>query len=102
MAVRSKPPSRRSTPMYEVRLARQAERSLRRVRRGDPSGYRRIVTAITALAANPRPDGARKLAGVEPPAWRLRVGGYRVVYEVRDAELVVLVLRAAPRGEAYR
>jgi mRNA interferase RelE/StbE len=87
--------------MYEVRLARQAERRLRRIRRGDPSGYRRLSGAINALGQEPRPDGAIRLTGVDPPAWRLRVGGYRIVYEVRDADLVVLVLNAAPRGEVY-
>jgi len=87
--------------MYEVRLARRAERSLRRIRRGDPSGYDRVGRAIQGLAADPRPPGARKLAGVDPPAWRLRVGGYRIVYEIWETEVVVLVLNAAPRGEVY-
>lgn len=88
--------------MYEVRLARPAERSLRRIRRGDRTGYRRILSAIEEHAADRYPEGARKLSGVDPPAWRLRVGGYRIVYEVREAELVVLVLNAAPRGEVYK
>jgi mRNA interferase RelE/StbE len=88
--------------MYEVRLARRAERRLSRIRRGDPSGYRRLSDTINALADEPRPHGAVRLTGVDPPAWRVRVGGYRIVYEVREAELVVLVLNAAPRGEVYR
>jgi mRNA interferase RelE/StbE len=90
--------------MYEVRLARRAERRLSRIRRGDPSGYRRLSDTINALADEPRPHphGAVRLTGVDPPAWRVRVGGYRILYEVREAELVVLVLNAAPRGEVYR
>jgi mRNA-degrading endonuclease RelE of RelBE toxin-antitoxin system len=40
--------------------------------------------------------------GVEPPAWRLRVGEYRVVYEVSEREVVVTVIAVAPRGEVYR
>lgn len=88
--------------MYEVRLARRAERGLRKVRAGDPSGYRRIGEAIRSLATDPRPPGAARLQGLEPPALRIRVGGYRVLYEVRDRELVVLVVNVAPRGEVYR
>jgi mRNA-degrading endonuclease RelE of RelBE toxin-antitoxin system len=43
-----------------------------------------------------------KLAGVEPPAWRFRVGDYRIVYEISDVEVVVTVIAVAPRGEVYR
>lgn len=88
--------------MYRVRLARQAERGLRRIRQGDPRGYQRIKAAIRALAEEPRPTGALKLAGFDPPAWRLRVGEYRIVYEIFDDELVVLVVNVAPRGEVYK
>ncbi len=88
--------------MYQVRLANRAERDLRRLRRGDPPGYRRVLAALRSLAREPRPGGATKLAGVDPPPWRVRVGGYRIVYEVHDAELVVLIIRAARRGEVYR
>lgn len=90
------------TPTYEVRLARRAERGLRSVRLGDPRGYRRLVTAIRALANDPRPVGATKLTGFDPPAWRIRVGDYRIVYEIDDGELVVMVVNVAPRGEVYR
>ncbi|MDN5572076.1 MAG: type II toxin-antitoxin system RelE/ParE family toxin [Propionibacteriaceae bacterium] len=50
---------------------------------------------------SPRPHGAKKLAG-EQTAWRIRIGDYRVIYDVFDAELVVTVVRAAHRREAYR
>jgi mRNA interferase RelE/StbE len=52
----------------------------------------RIVTAIEALAEDPRPPQSRKLSGEEK--FRLRCGIYRVLYEIRDNELVVLVVRA--------
>ena len=90
-------------PAFRVRLARAAERGLRRIREGDPRGYARVVAAIRGLALDPRPPGSMKLAGFRsPPAWRVRVGEYRIVYEVRDAELVIVVVNVAPRGEAYR
>jgi mRNA interferase RelE/StbE len=88
--------------MYDLRLARRAERGLRRIRQGDPSAYRRVAAAIRALAQEPRPAGARKLTAVDPPAWRIRVSAYRVVYEIREAELLLLVVNVASRGEVYR
>jgi mRNA interferase RelE/StbE len=88
--------------VYEVRLAPRAERNLRAIRAGDPREYRRLVDAILSLATEPRPAGVRKLKGFAPPAWRLRVGEYRVVYEIHDREVTVIVVNVAPRGEVYR
>jgi mRNA interferase RelE/StbE len=88
--------------MYRVRLARRAERNLRRIRQGDPRGYGRLVASLRALSEEPRPTGAQKLAAFDPPAWRIRVGEYRIVYEIREEELIVLVVNVAPRGEVYR
>jgi len=88
--------------MYRVRLAKRAERNLGRIRQGDPRAYDRIKAAIIALGADPRPPGVTKLRGVQPPAWRLRVGEYRIVYEILDGELVVLVVNVAVRGEIYK
>ena len=68
--------------MYRVRLARRAERGLRRIRQGDPRAYDRLVEAIRALSEKPRPPAAMKLSAFDPPAWRLRVGEYRIVYEI--------------------
>ena len=62
---------------------------------------RRIVKAIDALSGDPRPSGVRPLVG-HPDLWRIRVGDYRVVYTLKDAELVVLALRVAHRSTVYR
>lgn len=71
------------------------------VRRLDPPVRRRVIDAIEALAHDPRPAGSVTLAG--SPGWRrIRIGGYRVVYDVNDRALVVLVLRVGSRGEVYR
>jgi mRNA interferase RelE/StbE len=88
--------------MYRVRLARRAERGLRRIRLGDPRGYERVAAAILGLADDPRPAGARKLRGFDPPALRLRVVEYRIVYEILQEEVVVIIVNVAPRGEVYR
>jgi mRNA interferase RelE/StbE len=88
--------------MYRVRLARRAERGLRRIRQGDPRAFVRLVAAIRSLSEEPRPGAAVKLTAFEPPAWRLRVGEYRIVYEINEEEVLVIVVDVAPRGEVYR
>jgi mRNA interferase RelE/StbE len=60
----------------------------------------RITAAIDALTLDPRPPGAVKLAGRDD--FRVRVGDYRIVYAVDDAERIVLVARIAHRREVYR
>ena len=88
--------------MYAVRVARRAERGLRRLSQADPRGYARVVERIRSLADEPRPPGALKLRGYDPPAWRLRIGEYRIVYEIREDEVLIVVVNVAPRGEVYR
>ncbi|MHA6526045.1 type II toxin-antitoxin system RelE family toxin [Tessaracoccus sp. G1721] len=61
---------------------------------------RRVLDAVQDLQDDPRPPGARKLAG-ERTAWRIRVGDDRVIYDVFDATLMVTVVRAAHRREVY-
>lgn len=71
------------------------------VRRLDPPVRRRVITAIEALAYDPRPPGSVTLTG--SPGWRrIRIGGYRVIYDINDRALVVLVLRVGSRGSVYR
>lgn len=60
----------------------------------------RVGAAIDALAAEPRPRGAVKLAGRDD--FRIRVGDHRIVYAVDDAERSVLIARIAHRREVYR
>ena len=62
---------------------------------------RRLRPRIDALADDPRPAGAKKLKARED-LWRIRAGDHRIVYEVRDRILVVLVVRVAHRREVYR
>lgn len=62
--------------------------------------YQRIKSAMRALGENPRPPGCRKLGGRQ--GWRIRVGDYRVVYEVDDEQRVVTVLHVGYRKDVYR
>jgi mRNA interferase RelE/StbE len=88
-----------NTPQaYEVYLERAAEQDLRRL---SARNFQRIIPRIKALAENPRPTGCRKISGSWRD-WRIRVGHYRVIYEVDDNEKVVRVMRVKHRREAYR
>jgi mRNA interferase RelE/StbE len=53
------------------------------------------------LIQNPRPPGVLKMSGADN-LWRIRIGDYRVVYEIHDERLIVLVLRVAHRKDVYR
>ena len=61
---------------------------------------RRVDARILSLAANPRPYGCKKLS--EENFYRIRVGDYRIVYEIQDCALLVLVVRIGHRKEIYR
>jgi mRNA interferase RelE/StbE len=84
--------------MYRVLLERAAERDLNRL---SSEVHDRVIVAIQALATNPRPPGCRKLAGSRND-WRIRVGDYRVVYEIADQIRVVRINRVRHRREVYR
>ena len=70
------------------------------VRKPDPHTRRRVVAGLSALEQEPRPSGVRKLTGFDN-AWRIRIGDYRVLYEVADDVVLVTVFRVAHRREAY-
>jgi mRNA interferase RelE/StbE len=83
---------------YEIRFKASALRVFERLERRSRG---RLAEAIWALADNPRPRGCRKLAGQEG-FYRIRVGDYRVIYEIQDRALVVLVLKLGHRRDVYR
>lgn len=86
------------TSTYEVRLARRAARALSALQRRE---QQRIRAALDLLADNPRPPSCVALQG-EDSVYRVRVGDYRIVYEVFDAVLLVHVVRIGHRREVYR
>ncbi len=80
---------------YTIEWKPSARKEIRKL---DPTVRRRIIEAVTALGAEPRPPGSVTLTG--SPGWRrIRIGGYRVIYDIRDD---VLVLRVGSRGSVYR
>ncbi|MGI8800837.1 MAG: type II toxin-antitoxin system RelE family toxin [Solirubrobacteraceae bacterium] len=76
-------------------------RALKELTKLDRPIARRIATAVETLSTEPRQPGARALVGY-PGLWRIRIGDYRVVYAIKDAELLVLALRVAHRSDVYR
>ena len=82
---------------YAVDFAPAAARQIRRL---DRLVQRRILAATEALAVNPRPPGVKKLAG-RKDTWRIRVGDHRIVYEIHEGRLRVLVVAVGHRREVY-
>ncbi|MCH7664512.1 MAG: type II toxin-antitoxin system RelE/ParE family toxin [Acidobacteria bacterium] len=80
-----------------VWVLRRAQKELARLPK---DSYERVRDRIRALAEDPRPPGCLKLVGRE--GWRLRVGNYRVVYEIDDAEEKITVLHVGHRRDIYR
>ena len=83
---------------YRVQVAPAAVRQLRKL---DGSALRRVQAAIELLAEEPRPSGAKKLVGGDGE-WRVRTGDYRIVFEINDGVLLVLVVAVGHRREVYQ
>ena len=81
---------------YAVSILRRAQKELGQL--SSPS-FERVCDAIRLLAGNPRPPGCRKLVGRD--GWRIRVGDYRVIYQIDDSARTVLVLHVGHRRDIY-
>lgn len=84
---------------YDIAVSPAAARQLRKLER---PARRRVQAAIELLAREPRPPGAKKLIGGGGGEWRVRTGDYRIIYDIDDGVLVVLVLAVGHRREIYR
>jgi len=82
---------------YSVEILRSAQKQLARI---DRTQQNRIIDAIRGLAENPRPSGCKKLSGRS--AWRIRIGSFRVIYELHEDRLLVLVVVIGDRKGIYR
>ena len=82
---------------YAVELKPSSRKELERL---TPKVIERIFPKLEALAGDPRPHGCKKLKGGQNE-WRIRVGDYRVVYTIDDANLMVSVTRIRHRSEVY-
>jgi mRNA interferase RelE/StbE len=84
--------------VYNVYLERAAENDLKRL---PASIFNRVILQIKSLAENPRPPGCHKITGSRSD-WRIRIGDYRLIYEIDSKQKVVKVMRVRHRREAYR
>jgi mRNA interferase RelE/StbE len=82
---------------YSVEILLRAVKQLEKL---PPEVYPRIRESLVALANEPRPAGCLKLRGRE--GWRLRVGDYRIIYEIDDETRRVVILDIGHRREIYR
>lgn len=82
---------------YSVFILRRAQKELAHL---PGAAYEQVRDAIRALGQNPRPPGCLKLTGCD--GWRIRVGDYRVIYEIDDRRGIVTVLHIGHRRDVYR
>lgn len=83
---------------YTVEIDTKAAREIRALPRRD---QRRVIARAAALADNPRPARCVKLSG-STDLWRIRVGAYRVIYQIQDERSLVTVVRVGHRRDVYR
>ena len=83
---------------YSVFISSTAGKSLKKIPKKDRI---KIVQLIQTLAISPVPQGARKLMG-EQNVYRIRQGNYRVIYELKNKQLIILILKIGHRKNIYR
>ena len=82
---------------YRLRIKKSATKEIEKLTQTDRI---RVIQAIEKMAQNPRPVGSQKLSGQEKS--RIRVGTYRVLYEIVDDELIIFVVKVVHRKDVYR
>ena len=82
---------------YTVILPRSVQKQIAKL---DATVASRIEEALIALEADPRPPGAKKLTGRD--GWRVRIGDYRVIYEIHDRVLQIIIIQIGHRRDVYR
>jgi len=83
--------------MYSIEIDRYAVKQLKSLPNED---IEKIKSKILELGKNPRPSGYIKLKGTE--AFRVRVGNYRIIYEINDKDFVVIIVAIGHRKEIYK
>lgn len=82
---------------YQVFIERYAVKQILKL---DKNAIPLVKSAIAGLAENPRPFGYKKLKGEE--AYRIRVGSYRIIYEIDDHKIIVTVVSVGHRKDIYK
>jgi mRNA interferase RelE/StbE len=82
---------------YNIGILRRAQKELAQLPKQE---YQRIKEVIESLSQDPRPQGCKKLTGRE--GWRIRVGDYRVIYEIDDVQQALTILHVGHRRDVYK
>ena len=87
---------------YKIEFSARAARDFKKLAKTNKAMAIKIKDAIAELAEEPRPRGVETLTGTNPSLQRIRVGDFRVIYEIKEGELLVWVVRLGDRKEIYR
>ncbi|MFH2003177.1 MAG: type II toxin-antitoxin system RelE/ParE family toxin [Bacteroidota bacterium] len=82
--------------MYNVIILKRAQKELAEL---PADAFQKLRDSMSELIHNPRPYGCRKLTGRE--GWRIRIGNYRVIYEIDDQQKTILILHVGHRRDVY-
>ena len=89
--------------MFEIKILPAAQKSLAKLARADRRLALAVDKAICALSENPRPSRCKQLVGSNVrPFFRIRVGDYRIIYEIEDEVVFVTVIHIGHRKDIYR
>ena len=83
---------------YKIEWKKSAYKELKNIHQQD---IRKIIASVEKLSSNPYPPGAKKLTGSES-LYRIRIGYYRIIYEIHQQESIIQIIRVRHRKEAYR
>ena len=84
--------------IYQVLISRSAEKQLKKL---PLEAQRKVAAVIVSLGIEPRPYGCKKLSGTED-SYRVRVGDYRIIYDISERKVLVTVLKIGHRRDVYR
>lgn len=84
--------------MYTIEYSKDIEKDLSKFPKDEIS---KILAKISFLANNPHPSGVKALQGTLKGLHRIRSGNYRIVYQIKDDKLLILIVRIAHRGTVY-
>ena len=85
---------------YKLEFSNEAKKYLKKL---DKPTARRILEAVESIKVAPRQHSSiKKMQGYDAEVYRLRVGNYRIIYEIIDDKLIIVIVRVGPRGDIYK
>ncbi|WPP48385.1 type II toxin-antitoxin system RelE family toxin [Catalinimonas niigatensis] len=84
---------------YQVIFTNKVAKAIRQLNKKD---IPHIIEKAESLAKDPRPEGSKKLSGIQEDFWRIRVGNYRIIYLIKDEIKIVKITKVGHRKDIYR